>query len=161
MTRAVRTSLTISFSSNLGGDILRIEVDSRVEGLNAGRSQFFPGDTVYLLEYKTPNVEIQDRFCTDGGVMALGTGTTEITEFVSIAGSKTGNTTKPISSGFSILRSWGKPVSLTGYQDSTIILANETIAVLEVRYTARYSVLQLSGASGDAPVLVYVMGIAE
>lgn len=161
MTKPVRTSLTISFSSNLGGDILQLEVDSRVDGFNAGRTQFYPGDTVYLLEYKTANVSMQDRFCTDGGVMARGSGTMEITEFVTVAGSKTGSTSKPIASGLSILRSWGRPAALAGYSGSTINLVNETVAVLEVRYTTSYTLLQLSGASGEAPVLVYAMGIAE
>lgn len=161
MTKPVRTSLTISFSSNLGGNTLQLEVDSRVDGHNSGRTQFYPGDTVYLLEYKTNDVSIQDRFCTDGGVVALGTGLMEITEFVSIAGSKTGNTSKPIASGLSITRSWGRPVSLASYQGTTLTLVAETVAVLEVRYTTTYTLLRLSGSSGDAPVLVYVMGIVE
>lgn len=160
MTRPVRTSLSISFSSNLSREVLQLEVDGRVEGGNRGRTQFYPGDSVHLLEFRTNRVSVVDRFATDGGLVALGTGSIEITEFVTVSGAKIGNTTRPISSGFSLLRYWGRPVTISGYDGSTINLQSETVAVLEVRYTTQFTVLRLSGASGEAPVIVYVMGIA-
>ena len=161
MTKPVRTSLFISFSSNLSREVLQIEVDGRLEGGNRGRTQFYPGDSVHLLEYRTGSVSIIERFTTDGGLVVLGTGTKDITEFVTVSGANVGSTTRPIFGGFSLLRYWGKPVTIAGYAGSTINLQSETVAVLEVRYTTQFTVLRLSGASGEAPVIVYVMGIAE
>ena len=161
MTSPIRTSLVIAFGSNLDSDILQVEVDPRPDGLNAGRSNFYPGDTVYLLEYKTPEVSILDRYATDGGLVALGSGSMTTTEFVTVSGGATVSASKPISGSLVVLRSWGRPATVRSYSGVTVNLAEPTVAVLEIRYVTNYQVLRLSGSSGVAPVLVYLMGTVE
>lgn len=161
MSRPVRASLAISFSSNLGSDVLQVETDDRPDGGNSGRTAFYPGDTVYLLEYKSPAVRVEDRFATDGGLVVASVGSRVMREFVTVSGDKTASTTKPIDSGLTVLRSWGRPYAITGYFGSSISLAAPTVAVLEVQYTAKYSLLRLSGSSGEAPVLIHIMGIVD
>mgnify|MGYP000978255213 FL=1 len=84
-----------------------------------------------------------------------------VEEFVTAVNTKSFNTDRPIYADFTILKAWGMPVSVTGMRGNLVSIAEPAIAVLQVRYVTRFTVLRLSGASGEAPVLVYSMGIAE
>lgn len=61
---AVTTTVACQVSGGEG--ILTAEIDSRPYGLNGGRSQYFPGDTCYVLIYKSANVKILGSFVTGG-----------------------------------------------------------------------------------------------
>jgi hypothetical protein len=52
---------------NATGDFT-LELDSREEGLNAGKNTFYPGDQPYLLLYKSPNVT-PSTFTTSAGTL--------------------------------------------------------------------------------------------
>lgn len=51
-------STTVSCQVSGGEGYLSAEIDSRPFGLNGGKSQWFPGDTCYVLVYKSSNVRI-------------------------------------------------------------------------------------------------------
>lgn len=50
-------STTVSVQVQGGDGHLSAEIDSRTWGFNGGRTQYFPGDTCYVLVYKSKNVE--------------------------------------------------------------------------------------------------------
>ena len=48
---------------------LSAEIDTRPGGLNGGRTSFNPGETAYILVYKSDNVSITDTICSAGSRM--------------------------------------------------------------------------------------------
>lgn len=60
--------------------VLSAEVDSRTNGLNAGKSSFIPGEVVRILVYKSDNVNLISAESTAGSVTAEGTALVEKTE---------------------------------------------------------------------------------
>ena len=59
---------------------LSAEVDTRPDGLNGGRSSFSPGETAYILVYKSDNVSITDTICSAGSLSSQGTAVVSVTE---------------------------------------------------------------------------------
>ena len=59
---------------------LSAEVDTRPDGLNGGRSSFSPGETAYILVYKSDNVSITDTICSAGSLSAQGSAVVTVTE---------------------------------------------------------------------------------
>lgn len=72
MATTITASLTVQFQDNaVTSDTtgaLRIEVDSRADGLNAGKSSFRPGDPVGLLVFYADNVSITRIEASAGGI---------------------------------------------------------------------------------------------
>ena len=60
-------STTVSCQVSGGDGHLSAEIDSRPYGLNGGRTQYFPGDTCYVLVYKSANVTIKSTHVTGAG----------------------------------------------------------------------------------------------
>lgn len=59
---------------------LSAEIDTRPGGLNGGRSSFSPGETAYILVYKSDNVSITDTICSAGSLSAQGSAVVTVTE---------------------------------------------------------------------------------
>lgn len=77
--------------------ILIVEVDSREDGLNAGKTSFQPGDSVGLLLYRSPNVRlIAGPIITAGAIAPEGTHITEHSGFLPFAGEVSSNMSHPI-----------------------------------------------------------------
>jgi hypothetical protein len=66
--KAVSTTISCQISGGEGH--LSAEIDSRPYGLNGGRTQYFEGDTAYVLVYKSANVEILGTRVTGGNFVA-------------------------------------------------------------------------------------------
>lgn len=77
-------TIRVQFGSPDGGGgaagHLSAAVDTRPDGLNRGRSAFSPGETAYLLVYKSDNVTITDTVCSAGSLTAQGTTIVPMTE---------------------------------------------------------------------------------
>ena len=61
MASTITASVVVQFTKGDSGGVLVVEVDGRepsAGGLNGGNSSFLPGDTAYLLLYKSPTVVI-------------------------------------------------------------------------------------------------------
>lgn len=95
----VTASQIISFDRGADTDrsILRLEVDSRDDGLNAGRTSFSPGDSVGLLLYKSPSVTIlHGPIVTYGAIQEEGTHEVEQEGFLTYAGETSQTMSHPI-----------------------------------------------------------------
>ena len=158
MSSPVSTSLTLTFASNLPAESLSLAIDSRKDGYNGGGTTFYPGDSPVLLEYRSSAVQIERRYATDGALSVLGTGSHYVEEFITVANTNVANLSKPYTGGFSVLGQWGQGVTVKSVEASSLTLTSKKIAVLKVKYLTTFTALRLSGAAGDAPVLVYVAG---
>jgi hypothetical protein len=74
----LRATTRLSFGERATGrEVLSVEVDSRPEGLNSGRTSFDPGDTAYILIYKSENVKVKSVRASTGSVVTKSVGTVE------------------------------------------------------------------------------------
>jgi len=62
------------------GGHLSAEIDTRPQGLNGVRTSFSPGETAYILVYKSDNVGITDTICSAGSLSAQGSAVVTVTE---------------------------------------------------------------------------------
>jgi len=154
----VSTSLTIAFKALTDRGVLLLEIDSRPEGINKGQTTFYAGDSPGFLMYKSSDVKNIHMYTSEGGVSQVQTGNIVVEEFVTLAMTREVSFSKPRSGSFSILKSWGGTPQVQAVGETTLLLRNEIVAVLQIRYTTSYVGYRLSGASGEAPALVVVIG---
>lgn len=97
--RVITASQIINFDDDSDEDrgILSLEVDSREDGLNAGKTSFQPGDSVGLLLYRSPNVRIvAGPILTAGSIAEEGIHITDHVGFLPYAGETSANMSHPI-----------------------------------------------------------------
>ena len=95
----ITASQIINFDRDPDADrgILRLEIDNRNDGLNAGKTSFSPGDSVGLLLYRSPNVTIlHGPIVTYGTLNEEGTHLTEHDGFLAYAGDTMQTMSHPI-----------------------------------------------------------------
>jgi hypothetical protein len=95
----ITASQIINFDRDEDADrgILRLEVDNRNDGLNAGKTSFSPGDSVGLLLYKSPNITIlHGPIVTYGSIAEEGTHITPHEGFLAFAGETEQSLSHPI-----------------------------------------------------------------
>ena len=95
----ITASQIINFDRDEDADrgILRLEVDNRNDGLNAGKTSFSPGDSVGLLLYKSPNVTIlHGPIVTYGSLLEEGEHITDHDGFLAFAGETEQTMSHPI-----------------------------------------------------------------
>lgn len=98
----VTTSIVVNFDN--GGDddaIFTVEVDDREDGLNGGKTNFLPGDDVYLLLFKTSNVQVDGVITSLGNAYTSGNTTKDIDQFDDFVNEREVSLSYPVSSGFS------------------------------------------------------------
>lgn len=156
--KVVSASLVVSFSSS-AGDALVVEVDERPTGYNDGETVFYAGDSPAFLVYAPHGYVIRDIQCTEGSIQHLGAGTLQQKEWLNFPRKRAASTQYPIYPGsLEVQKRYGEAQGAeVGYDDSTVSLPAAYLAVLQVEYTAAFMAYRLVGASGDAPVIVYVV----
>ena len=155
----INASIVIDIRSSSGAEGgLSAEIDSRPDGLNGGVTTFYEGDNPGILLFKTGNVVNVEGFATDGHITHVGSGTMEVTEWVTFANTNTASASKDITGGFTILKAKGDSLPDIKYSGTTITCSRAVLAVLQIRYTARFVKYRLVGAEGDAPVVVMFSG---
>lgn len=146
---------------------LSAEVDSRPGGMNGGRSSFSPGETVYLLVYKTDNVNITDTLCSAGSLSSAGTASITVSEEVMLEDNDTATLPKPASGAISVVWQGRSLGSLTLQPDKLTAKAEARgVAVARVTYTAQALVYALSSPASingetDFSILALIKGSAS
>lgn len=147
---------------------LSAEVDSRPEGLNGGRTSFSPGETVYILVYRSENVTITDTLCSAGSISPQGSTVLTLTEEVMFEDADTSQLPKP--SRLSSLASslwYGRSLgALTLQSDKLTVKAqSKGVAVAKVTFEAEALVYALTAPASlngetDFSILVLIKGAA-
>ena len=160
--RIVTASLVVSFTTEGSGDgdgELKLEVDSRPDGLNGGKTSFGIEDDVYILLFKSANVDVTKITCTSGSLSPAGSGLADETDTLSFAKSAEANLGYPYASGGAIAwmgASGGTPTFTAG--KSLVKVPNAVIAIGKATYKAAYTAYKLSGVGDVESVLVYAEG---
>lgn len=157
MTNKLTSSVTVSFKTDIDG-LLVMEVDDRPDGLNAGDTTFYPGDSPGFLVYKSAAVDIYNLRATEGAIATAGVGSRVVTEWLTCAMEKQARTKYPVSSGLSIITAKGDSIAGYSVTEEGLTFPTKVLAVVEVQYTAIFSAYRLTGASGEAPVIVFAAG---
>ena len=92
MAEIIVATLNVSFDADEtdgGQGVLKLDIDDREDGGNAGDTSFAPGDDVYYFLFKDTNVTVLDHVTTAGGFSGQGKGTKEIDENISFSNSDT------------------------------------------------------------------------
>ena len=146
-----------------GSGLLRLEIDSREDGLNGGNTSFRPGDPVHYLLIKSSNVTITDHDTTAGGHFQVGSGSFSHTETIVFFNTAEASLSYPLASGLSVDWQGNSGGAVTGYIGSDkITIPAAATAVAEVTYNAQYTAFRLSGVATDiTTVLIYVEGEAS
>jgi hypothetical protein len=165
---AITASITVSFGAGAdGADVqghLSAEVDSRIDGLNAGRTSFNAGDTVYFLVYKSDNVEYDSPITSAGSASRGGSVSVSKTDLLTFANVNTADLSVPANGAPSI--TWlGRNLGgvTLGANQKTITAAATGVAVCNATYTASADVFALTspasiGGSTDFSILVFIAG---
>ena len=159
-------------SGGLGGSgasgHLSAEVDTRPSGLNGGRSSFSPGETVYILVYKTDNVSITDTICSAGSLSAQGTTMVTVSEELMFEDADTATLGKPARSSLSQSVWYGRSLgALTLQSDKvTVKASSKGVGVAKVSYDALALVYALSSPATlngetDFSILALIKGSAS
>ncbi len=74
------------------------EIDSRSDGLNAGKTSFLPGDSVYFLVYMSSNVQVASIVASAGTVSPAGRVTVQKNEDIQFQNTDTASLSFPASS---------------------------------------------------------------
>lgn len=156
----VTASVTIGFgTASTASPSFSAEVDSREDGYNSGKSQFAPGDTVYILLYKSTDITLgPSPVATSGGVAQTATITIDVTEDVSLAYETEFSISKPIANGTTPVFTWysAVPAGLTKTSETTYSVAAKSIAVGKIDYKATAQVWALTGVDVSYPAAVVV-----
>lgn len=92
--------LVVQFSDAESNASVVAEVDDREGGYNAGKTTFYPGDSVYILLF-IPNGYVVDQVLTSAGTVALvDTGYKFIESYVPYANEDSSSLSYPVSSNF-------------------------------------------------------------
>ncbi|MDO8313754.1 MAG: hypothetical protein Q7T00_00715 [Rugosibacter sp.] len=147
---------------------LSAEVDTRPSGMNGGRSSFSPGETVYILVYKTDNVSITDTICSAGSLSAQGTTVVTVSEELMFEDADTATLGKPARSNLSQSVWYGRSLgALTLQSDKvTVKASSKGVGVAKVSYDALALVYALSSPATlngetDFSILALIKGSAS
>lgn len=146
---------------------LSAEVDTRPGGLNAGRSSFNPGETVYILVYKSDNVSITDTICSAGSLTSQGTTVVDATEELMFEGDDVATLNKPVRSGISQAVWYGRSLGTLALQSDkvTVKASSKGVAVAKVTYESLAQVYVLTSPATlngetDFSILALIKGVA-
>lgn len=143
MAKRVTQTLTISFSessSTDSGSQIKIEVDSREDGLNAGLTSFRPGDTPGYLVFMPAGMALVAHDVSAGVIKSEAAGYIDVDDLVTFGDERELTLNYPIGSNFS--SEWhGKTGGAVAQMDDyrlSIAEALKKARVLRVRYRSNY-----------------------
>lgn len=163
-TLVVRFGEFISPSDSANG-ILVMEVDTRSDGLNEGRTTFFAGQDIGFLVHRSTNVAIPVIRSNVGNAQFQGTDTEEITEVLIFSNSDTASLSKPAQGGVAHVWLGSSGGSITIENQKNITLNAPFTGVLEVTYTTsfrEYLLINTPGeVNGSANYTVVISAVGE
>lgn len=147
---------------------LSAEIDSRPDGLNGGRVSFNPGETVYILVYKSDNVSITDTISSAGSLSAHGSAVVTITDELMFEDDDTAQLSRPAMSSLSQSVWYGRNLgNITLQSDKiTVKASSKGVAVAKVTYETQALVYALSSPTTlngetDFSILALIKGVAS
>ncbi len=155
----VTASVTIGFNKDdAASNTFSAEVDSRDDGLNLGKSQFNPGDSVGILLYKGNEITNVRSFCTSGSLSQGATVTVDVEEDISFANEDSYNSKYPVNAGTASIEWYGLSVSVTlpAGGKSLFSTAAKAIAVGKLTYKTQAQTWMLSGVPDTFPAALVV-----
>lgn len=162
---AVVTTVQVSFSEGgAGAGHLSAEVDSRPDGLNAGRTSFAPGDPVHILVYKSPNVSINNVEASAGSIHPGPQENIEVTDILTFNNSREASLSKPAAGGLSVTWYGASLGALAIGADGVSVQASKSgVAVAKVVYQTAARSYRLSSpleVNGEKnyQILVLIIG---
>lgn len=170
----VVASLVVNFGEDSESDesnILRLEIDRRTEvegGLNLGKTQFYPGDSVHILRFISDNLSVITQDTTLGSLNNAGSGQIEVDEVLTVSRASEVSLNYPVSSNFSAVwlgNSYSEDgnqttISRTLFEGRKIIFSQSAIGLLRVRYNSNYQAFRLHSVPLDE-LQAFVFVIAE
>lgn len=146
---------------------LSAEVDARPQGLNAGKTSFSPGETVYILVYKSDNVRITETICSAGSLSAQGTATVSVTDELMFEDTDTASLSVPARAGLASSVWYGRSLGALTLQGDkvTVNAASKGVGVAKVSYEALAQVYALASPASlngeiDFSILALIKGSA-
>lgn len=157
MAKVITTSLNIDFTTTDAAAVLKVEIDSRDDGLNGGVTTFYAGDSPVFLLYKTTNVIIDSLETSEGSLQAMGASALVYDEWLTFAKVRNADLGYPCAGALTVLKQTFTPtVSLSG--ETQVVLSDKALGAAHVQYPVNFLPYKLVGASGTAPVVIYVTG---
>lgn len=142
----VTTSLVVSLGEAAADSaIYSAEVDSRENGLNGGRTSFVPGDSIYILLFRSDNVTTIDAIASKGNLAYQGTEQYEVEGFAEFPNEGEASLTYPVPTGVTPTTQWlGNNLgSFTVQNQSNFVLSADAatlgdpyVGVMQYSYTA-------------------------
>lgn len=146
---------------------LSAEIDTRPTGLNGGRNAFIPGETVYILVYKSDNVTITDTICSAGSMSAQGSVVVSQSEDLMFEDTDTVTLGTPAHTGLTSTTWFGRSLGALTLQSDKVTAraASKGVAVAKVTYEALAQVYALSSPAtlngvADFSILALIKGSA-
>ncbi len=146
---------------------LSAEVDARPTGLNGGKTAFQPGETVYILVYKSDNVGITETTCSAGSLSAQGTATVTVTNELMFEDTDSASLSVPARAGLATSVWYGRDLgTLTLQSDKVTVKAQaKGVGVAKVSFEALalvYALASPASLNGEADfsILALIKGSA-
>lgn len=145
-------TIRVQFGSPDGGSCsgmtghLSAEIDTRPDGLNGGRNAFSPGETVYILVYKSDNVSITDTICSAGSLSAQGSTIVDKADELMFEDADTATLPVPARSGLSSTTWYGRNLGTLTLQSDKVTAraSSKGVGVAKVTYEALAAVYALT-----------------
>lgn len=159
----IRNAIKVNFGagSEAAAQHVSVELDSRPDGLNQGRSSFLPGETAYFLIFRTPNIRIDHIIPSAGSVRGANAGEVRKTEDISFDDAATSSLSVPASSIQSVTWLGNSLGGLTLQGDRTTVKAiSSGVAVARVTYVASpdaYGIVSPTHVNGEVDFSITVV----
>lgn len=155
------TSITVTFvteAENLDVNaVLQVQLDST---LNLGETRFLFGSKAYYQVFFSPSTMTITQTASDGNITEEGSGTEEVTEYITFANSNEGSTGYPI--GSVVSAEWfGTNLGALSYIGNTVQASKSGVGILKLIYNSafnRYAISVQSTGDSEYYVLVYIAG---
>ena len=165
----VTATLVVNFDDGRQGDaVLQLEIDSRDEGFNAGKTTFGPGDQPVYLEFKTSNIIVQERVVSAGLIQPLNLVFPDneilVEEFLVFPREQTQTLNRPVDSGFTFKWLGTDLGALVLLDELTVRAPINGVGVAKVSYKTKIEAFRIVNIpfplNGETtfPVLVFHIG---
>lgn len=147
------------------GAVLMVELDSREDGLNGGRTSFLPGEQPGFLIFKGDDVTVSGVRPSAGNIADIEDGTIAETELLHFADTQEATLKRPALAGLTSYKWLGNDLGVPVVQDQIkVVVPLAGVGVLQVTYDSAFDARRLSGlgvtlnGESEFEVLVLVEG---
>lgn len=142
----VTASLVVEFSG-AADSFLTAEIDDRAEGLNGGKTSFYPGDKAYFLVFKGQTVVIDQILASAGGVTPVAEGYyEEVDEWVTFENTDEASAKRFVDSDFTY-QWFGNNLGPITIRAGKLVAASKGVAVAKISYKSKFMSYYLQAPS--------------